>query len=202
MGYEYHVFLSYRRHGEWPDWVNQTFLPLFKHYLGEELGEELKVFYDIESIPTGVSWPKKLGDALARSCILVPLFSKQYFISPWCQLELANMLAREEKTGFGTAQRPERLIIPARIHDGQYFPRFIGDIQCACLEHCSNVRLARNSLRGEELTELIQKWVPDVASAVERAPEYNSEWHQLAIDEFMKKFDAQKPRQRKIPRLG
>src|SRR5579859_7464055 len=29
MPYEYDVFLSYRRYGEWPEWVKNVFTPLF-----------------------------------------------------------------------------------------------------------------------------------------------------------------------------
>jgi hypothetical protein len=33
MAYRYHIFLSYRRYGEWPQWVENIFLPIFTHYL-------------------------------------------------------------------------------------------------------------------------------------------------------------------------
>jgi len=33
MPYEYDVFVSYRRHAEWPKWVQSIFLPLFNHWL-------------------------------------------------------------------------------------------------------------------------------------------------------------------------
>ncbi|NEP17810.1 MAG: TIR domain-containing protein [Leptolyngbya sp. SIO4C1] len=201
-GYEYYIFLSYRRFGEWPKWVRDKFMPLFKHYLGEEIGRNPKIFVDVESIDTGVSWPNKLGSALAKSCVLVPLFSRQYFSSEWCQLELSNMLAREKKYGFNTPERPERLIVPAKIHDGHDFPHFIKDIQCACLEKCSNVRMAEGSRREEELAELIEKWVPNIASAIERAPSYNENWHQLAVNEFMELFKKHKPKSKKLPRLS
>ena len=177
-------------------------MPLFEHYLGEELGCDPKIFFDSKSIETGTAWPKKLGNALAKSCVLVPLFSKQYFHSRWCQLELSHMLEREKKHGFNTPDKPERLIIPARIHDGQDFPYFIQDIQCACLEHCSNVRLAKGSPTEEKLSALIEKWVPDVVSAIRGVPEYDESWHRLAVDDFMELFDKQKPRQKKLPRLG
>jgi hypothetical protein len=56
MSYESDVFLSYRRHGEWPGWVRDIFMPLFSHWLGEELPRDAKVFVDYE-IETGDSWP-------------------------------------------------------------------------------------------------------------------------------------------------
>ena len=48
MTYRYHVFLSYRRYGEWPQWVEKIFLPIFMHYLGEELGEQTKILFNKE----------------------------------------------------------------------------------------------------------------------------------------------------------
>ena len=202
MGYNYHVFLSYRRYGEWPEWVEKQFLPLFKHWLGEELGEIPKIFIDIESIETGTSWPIKLRKSLAESCVIVPLFSRNYFHSEWCRRELSYLLAREKKCGFNTSDQPQRLIVPAKIHDGKDFPSVIKDIQCACLERCSNVRIAPDSPRREELSDLIETWVPDISSAIQSVPEYDENWLELEIDEFMQQFDDQRPKQKALPRLG
>jgi hypothetical protein len=121
MSYEYDVFLSYRRHGEWPSWVRVIFMPLFSHWLGEELGRDAKVFVDYE-IETGDSWPQKLGKSLGETRVLVALFSRQYFASPWCMRELQHVLSREQACGFRTAQNPAGLIVPASIHDGKDFP--------------------------------------------------------------------------------
>lgn len=200
MEYEYDVFLSYRRYGEWPEWVSQKFMPLFKHYLGEELGCIPKIFFDVESIETGISWPARIQNSLARSRVIVPLFSKQYFSSEWCRHELAHMLARENKCGFATRECPEGLIIPAKIHDGKDFPFIIKNIQCLSLEHCSNVRVAKGSPREEELSCLIEKWMPDIVSAIERAPEYDKSWQELLFDEIVEKL-YQKPNQVSLPRL-
>ena len=63
MPYEHDVFLSYRRHAEWPKWVQRIFLPLFNHWLGEELpGVRIFIDYDIE---TGELWPQRLPDIAA-----------------------------------------------------------------------------------------------------------------------------------------
>lgn len=202
MGYEYHVFVSYRRYQDWPAWVHKHFIPIFRHYLGAELGEEPKIFYDVESIKSGDAWPKKLGSALAKSCVLVPLFSKTYFNSDWCQLELSSMLAREEKTGFSTDTRPGRLIIPAVIYDGESFPQIIKDIQAVDLTAYANIRLRSDSPKAEELAEVIKSWVPSVVSAIDRSPEYSDEWHQLSVENFVSQFAKALPKQRKLPRLG
>jgi hypothetical protein len=96
MPYLYHVFISYRRYGEWPQWVGETFLPLFKTWLAAELGADAEVSFD-QKMETGVAWPNELGVRLARSCVLVPLLTKQYFSSAWCTTEWALMRAREEQ---------------------------------------------------------------------------------------------------------
>jgi len=79
MDYEYDVFLSYRRFGLWPTWVEEKFLPLFCHWLGEELGGNVRVFFDKSTIETGQEWPLVLGKGLAQSCVLVALWSRTYF---------------------------------------------------------------------------------------------------------------------------
>jgi hypothetical protein len=200
MGYEFHVFLSYRRHGEWPTWVREKFMPLFIHWLGEELGEEAQVFFD-QTIETGTSWPHALGTSLARSRVLVPLWSRMYFSSNWCVTELAHMRMREEYGGFRTAERPYGLIIPALIHDGNDLPASIRDITPAHLQECANVRLAKDSAMEEELSNRIRNWVPDIAQAIRRAPEYTPQWNRLGVESFIKELKANPPRQSLPPTL-
>ena len=201
MAYEHHVFLSYRRFGEWPRWVEEKFLPLFRHWLGEELGSDIQIFFDKE-METGVAWPQKLAHALARSHVLVPLWSRQYFNSPWCKAELSHMLEREKKYGFGTVEHPEGLIIPALIHDGEDLPRYVSDRIPARLQNYTNVRMAKDSPTEEELSRAIYKWVPDVAKAIQCAPSYDPSWDQLAVHTFLAQLNAPRPRQEVPPSLG
>lgn len=201
MSYEFHVFLSYRRYGQWPRWVKETFLPKFEHWLGEELGENARVFCD-QSLDSGSSWPGRLGAALARSCVLVPLWSRQYFSSEWCRAELAHMRAREEQCGFRTPQRPEGLIIPAQIHDGQDLPQSVRDITAFQLQDCVNICVAKDSPLEEELSGRLRDWVPDIAAAIRRAPAYDTGWNTLAIDRFVELFQMLPPAQVHPPRLS
>jgi hypothetical protein len=199
MAYEYHVFLSYRRYGEWPEWVSKVFLPIFKHWLGEELGEDVRVFFD-QDMESGVPWPTNLGHALAHSRVLVPLLSKQYFTSRWCQAELSHMLARQKSFGVDTLLRG--LIVPATIHDGQDLPSDIAQITRARLEDYTNIRLAKNSPTEEELSRRIRDWVPHIAHAIYHVPECDPEWRNLAIDEFISLFATTQAKQRTLPSLG
>lgn len=200
MPYEYDVFLSYRRHAEWPQWVKTVFYPLFAHWLGEEQ-PGVKIFIDYE-IETGASWPQRLGQALSQSRVLVPLFSRQYFSSPWCQLELSQMSAREASCKFRTAERTGGLIVPAHIHDGDGFPPRAREIQAAKLQKYTNVRLANGSPTEEHLSEEILKWVPDIAAAIKAAPPHDDAWTNLTVDEFVRQFAEGETRQTVPPSLG
>ena len=72
LPYEFDVFVSYRRHGEWEAWVQDHFKPLFELYLSEDLGQEARVFID-SRLESGAQWPEHLAIAHARSAVLVPL---------------------------------------------------------------------------------------------------------------------------------
>lgn len=76
MPYQFHIFLTHRRHREWPEWVKDKFLPIFQPWLGEELGEDNRTFFDQE-IETGTAWPHKLAQVMAEFRVLVPLWSRQ-----------------------------------------------------------------------------------------------------------------------------
>jgi len=199
MAYEYHVFLSYRRHGEWPEWVSTVFYPIFSHWLGEELGEDAEIFFD-QNMEAGVPWPTNLGHALAHSRVLVPLLSRQYFNSHWCKAELSHMLARQKSFGLDASRRG--LIVPATIHDGQDLPSCVAQITRVRLEDYANIRLAKNSPTEEELSRRICNWVPDIAKAIHAVPECDPEWRHLAIEEFLKLLATPQSKQRKIPSLG
>jgi hypothetical protein len=201
MPYEFDVFVSYRRHYEWPMWVREIFRPLFDHWLGEELGRAHNVFTDYE-VESGVSWPQRLGQALGGSRVLVSLLSRQYFSSPWCQLEFAHMRAREVKCNLRTAHCPGGLIIPAHIHDGQDFPKFALEIQAAQLQQYTNVRLAKGGLTEEQLSSEIRKWMPDIVQAINSAPGYDPTWAELAVRDFVQQFAAPEPVQSVPPSLG
>ena len=201
MSYQYHVFLSYRRYGEWPQWVKLIFLPLFKHWLGEELGEEAHVFFDQE-IEKGSAWPYELAGALAHARVLVPLWSRQYFNSDWCKSELAHMFIREKQFEFRTAKRPGGLIVPALIHDGDDIPHYAQGITPALLQDCANVRVAKNSRTEEELSARIRGWAPDIVKAIRHAPRYDPQWEEVAVDEMLDLFSVPPPRQGNPPSLG
>lgn len=203
MSYEYHVFLSYRRHGEWTRWVGEKFLPLFLHWLGEELGENAQIFFDQKFIEAGIVWPHELAFALARSRVLVPLLSRQYFNSEWCKAELAHMCAREDMCFTNAVRLSRGLIVPAVLHDGDDFPKNVCAITPTYLQDCANVRLAKDSPTEEELSKRIRdSLVPNVARAIQRAPHYDPSWEALTASNFLELFNRPTPKQKSLPSLG
>jgi hypothetical protein len=201
MPYRWDVFLSYRRFKEWPGWVNDHFLPLFTHYLGEELGYDARIFIDTEAIESGSAWPFRLAEGLSESKVMVCLWSRQYFSSKWCVSELAHMRARENACGFGTEAQPGCLILPVILHDGEDFPVQLRHIQTTDFRDVSNVRITRSSPRAEQLADAVRQWVPDVKEAVLRAPAYDSRWRELATSELIETF-LQATEQKTVPSLG
>jgi hypothetical protein len=201
MAYRWDVFLSYRRFKEWPDWVKNHFLPLFTHYLGEELGRDADVFVDTGAVESGTTWPLKLAEGLSQSKVLVCLWSRQYFSSSWCLCELAHMRAREQACGFGSVAQPGCLIVPVVLHDGEDFPPAVRHIQRADFKEVANVRIAKGSARAEQLADAVRHWVPEVKNAVMRAPDFDPAWRNIAAAELIETF-RQSGKQSTVPSLG
>ncbi len=198
-GYEYAVFVSYSRKKLWPEWIKNTFMPLFAHHLNNEI-PDAKIFIDYD-METGCNWPAKLAEGLSRSKVLVGLWCKPYFASEWCLTELSLMCAREGEYDFNTQGNPQRLIIPASIHDGDDFPVNAQEIQQAQLQEHSNVWVAEGSKTKEELSEIIRDWMPDIVKAISVAPDYNDNFATIAYDQFMETFRAINVDQLTVPNV-
>jgi hypothetical protein len=196
--YEHHVFISYRHYGAWPQWVIDHFLPPFQHWLGEELAEDASIFVDT-SLETGTRWSRQIERSLARSRVLVPCFSKQYFSSEWCRRELALMLAREAAAGIDPA---DSLVVPVLIHDGDDLPELARRIQSAKFQELAQPWIANGSLTMEKLSDEIKSWVVDVVSAIRRAPTFDRGWETLAPDDFERQLRGEEPKQTSVPSLG
>jgi hypothetical protein len=190
--YRYDVFVSYRRHGFWTDWVRGIFVPILEHWLAEDLGRPAAVFVD-EDLEQGSDWPFALRNKLALSRVLVPLFSRLYFSSNWCRAELHHMMAREVQCGLRTMLRPNGLIFPAHIHDGTDLPREAQRIQALMLQDFSNPMMSRKSRRHEALSDCVRGWSPQIATAVATAPAYSDSWLELAVDELREPVRGQNP---------
>jgi hypothetical protein len=190
MTYKYDVFISYRRHPETYLWISEHFEPLLKLRVGLELGREPSVYVD-DQIESGTSWPVALGLALGHSRTLIPLWSGNFLSSVWCTEELSHMLVREKEEELRTAARPHGVVIPAFIHDGNKFPSGLGHIEYFEIQKCFNVRMARNSLRAEELEAALAVQAPAIAACIDNAPAWRESWPSTAAETFFERFHQQ-----------
>lgn len=199
MSYEYDIFISYRRCGDWPVWVGDHFLRTLKHCLEVELGD-VKIFFD-RNIEAGKDWPIELGQSLAKSKILVPLLSRQYFSSKWCANEFAMMRKRESMFDIPSRENSSRLIVPAIIHDGKYLDEDVSRIQSINLSDYTNPHMPYESILRAEMHETITSWVADIENALDVAPEYNDSWLDFTVNGFLETYYKPQSKQLSVPRI-
>jgi hypothetical protein len=178
MGYKYDVFLSYKRGRPFGEWTQKHFYPEFKGILAEALGrEDVKIFVDTGEISSGDTLPPRIKSAIAHSRCLVAIWTPLYFTSGWCQRELSVMLKRERLLGYRTAERPEGLIIPIKVFDGDRFPRFTNNIfQRDFSEYAV---LGEGFFKTEKYVNFqfaVRDFSFEVAKAIENSPIWRKEW--------------------------
>jgi hypothetical protein len=178
MDYLYDVFISYRRHPEWTPWTREHIRTLLDAYLTQDLGKSPAIFVD-ERIEPGADWPHRLGDALARSRVMVAIFSGDYFGSAWCLHELDLMYGRLLRCAGST------LIIPVIGHDGNLIPVEIARIQPFDLSPFRNTDLQRRTPRYEQFSEAVKALSPHVATAIGTAQPFDPHW----TEECQARFD-------------
>jgi len=199
MGYEYDIFISYRRDLETRAWIKKHFSPLLTVRVRQELTREPVIYID-EKLESGVSWPEQLGIELGKSRILIALWAKDYFASPWCTAEAAQMLARAEATGRATAALPRGLVVFAVIHGADAFPDALGRYQRFKIEKGFSLRMGRNSRTAQRLDKKLAAEAPAIAKAIEEAPPWRRSWPQTAAERFREQFSIDRPQQTHPPR--
>lgn len=174
MAYEYDIFISYRRDPEPRTWVKDIFLEKFRHYLKEESGKKnLKIFIDEKEIEGGTYWEDNIRIALARSRCLVPVLMTSYFQSEWCAREFATMYYRQEQL----LPRPEGLIVPFVIYDGDFFPDPVKAIQYHdCRDYYFTQKGFMESQAYLDFQIKLKSWVKAVLRAMQNAPQWNADW--------------------------
>jgi hypothetical protein len=128
MGYEWDLFISYRRKPGIRAWVLELLRPQLEEWLAETVAYEPKLFVD-ESIETGATWPEALRVAISKSRLLVPVLTATYFRSAWCLAELETMFARENLLGLRAPGTAEGLILPILWAGRELFPEHVAQIQ-------------------------------------------------------------------------
>ena len=167
MSYQYDVFISYNRF--WQKWVENIFQPLFEFWLTAELGRSANVFFDFEQEKDNL-WPKRLGEGIASSALIVPLWSRNYFSSCWCTHELGHMLQRQDILDKDKSLHTPQVIVPLIIHDGEHFPEGVDLTNALNIAELTNVITKENGATHEKLSAALQNWMPNVAKRVENAP--------------------------------
>ncbi len=200
--YEYHIFISYRRSDvDWVRWTRENFVRALRALLIPSVGT-IKIFVD-ESIETGASWPLRLAQALARSRLLVPVLSRDYFQSDWCRLELALMLDREGRCGFRTEANTAGLIFPVIIDDGESFPAEVQAIQSERIHDFANPFMRPDSPKQEALADLLRsRFCPDIHHALPKVPQFDPAWASLASGHFRSSFQISIETQTTLPTLS
>lgn len=111
MSYDYLAFFSYKRNAHTNPW-HHKFHDLLTTWLNLEMGDEYEIFLDKKDIEPGFEFDKVLKRELAKSAVLVPVWSPTYFSSPWCRTEFKAFTDREDKLGLDRGT----LIVPVCFH--------------------------------------------------------------------------------------
>jgi hypothetical protein len=188
MSYLHDVFISYKRQELWTPWTRDHFKKLLKAYLQPDLGVEPDIFVD-ERLQVGADWVDSLGDHLAKSKVLVAIFSADYFGSDWCIHELDLMLARSVAASEGQTVRAP-LIIPVIVHDGDLIPDEAKRIQPAKMNEFWLTHLCEDSLLYQQFTQAMKKLSVDVAKTINNAPPFQDVWVTNCIERFNAIYDA------------
>lgn len=201
MSYKYDIFISYRRNPETLGWINDHFEPLLSLRVELELQRKPKIYID-KQMESGSAWPAALGAALGQSRMLIALWTGNYLASVWCTEELSQMLVREKEAKLRTAAKPNGLIFPAFIHDGDSFPPDLAYIQPFEIQSSFNPRMAKNSQRAEELDAALAAQAPAIATSIQSAPSWRKEWPTNSAAAFYKRFYRHaKSLQTSVPRF-
>lgn len=199
MTYKHDIFISYKRGKETNVWIKEHFEPLLQHAVALELGYTPKIYRD-DRLSDGGTWPLDLGEALGCSRVLIPLWTKTYFHSKWCVLELSTMLDREQEMKCRTPPNPSGLIIPVVLHDCDPVQPKLAHVQCREIRECFNVRMQRNSERAEQLADALSATAPGIACAINNAPTWQQQWPEVTADNFLQAlWHVDEPRQFAVP---
>lgn len=176
-GYNYDVFISYRRSSLIEPWVTNFFLDLFKEWLTDKLlelnGSTPVIFFDQIDNEPGDHWPTKLQNAVKTSKVLLSICSPSYFYSHWCKSEWESFAKREELLGITGLRIPVRHNDCENLLDGIAWSDFYG-----------YTFLAKDFYQSMQAT-IFEKKVEDlaaiVAKAIHLAPPFDENWPALII---------------------
>jgi hypothetical protein len=199
-GYTHDVFLSYSRKNAWPDYIEKNFRPIFEHWMGAELGRDVRLYQDKTGLSTGQRWRDALRDAIAGSRVMVALWTKEYFASEACTWELSLMLARADD--FRARNNPAQLVLPVELHDGEAFPEFLREIQSLKLQDYSSPFMQPGGAQRETLSERLKVFARDVGVALSQVPDESFAWPRESPNIYETLLAPHVPQQLTVPSLG
>src|ERR1700694_1514154 len=120
MGYQYDIFVSYRRSLTVGQWVQNHLVPRLEARLNEVAPGPVSVFCDFK-MADGVNWPAELKRQVRGSSLLLTVWSADYFRSTWCMAEWQSFRNREALLGLFTDEHTLGLVYPVRYADGNHF---------------------------------------------------------------------------------
>lgn len=206
MSYEYDIFISYKWHQETIKWVGEHFLPLLDHWVGLELAwtPSVCVHGINRRITPGSHWPEELKQSLAKSRVLIALWTKNYFTSRWCANEFAHMLAREHSRERGRGEPSYGLVIPVVIHDGNDFPESLSHVQRLDIQPFYNTRMRSDSEMAAALGRELSLHAPGLAAAISGAPEWQPRWPDEHVQSYFEAFyrPGDDPGSGRVPGFG
>jgi hypothetical protein len=177
MSYMYDIFISYKRDPWWMAWHHDYLRNLIRTFLVNDLHREPKIFIDRE-IQTSSDWPIRLGEALARSSVLVAVLNSNYFRSYWCRHELDLMLDR-------LSCFPKRqIIVPLVVHNCERLPAAVGRIGLTYLKEFYNPHIQGDSAMYYRFSEEVKRLCPTIATAIHSAPAFDSNWIRICTSRF------------------
>lgn len=175
-GYEFDVFISYRRKGNPYQWVHNHFLPRLRECLDDHLDKEPAIFVD-EEMEAGTRWPERLVRALGRTKLLLPVYSPQYFRSDWCVAEWHTMAARERILGLGSVERPQGLIYPVLFSDSENFPDYARSRSWWDFKDMNDPDLVfQQTVEWVPFHRAVKKIAITLAGLLPRVPEWQPDW--------------------------
>lgn len=175
-GYEFDVFISYRRRGNPLNWVLNHFYPRLRDYLDDHLDKDPALFIDVD-MEKGTHWPTRLENALNRTKILVPIYTPQYFRSSWCLAEWRTMAAREVVLGLRSGERTQSLIYPILLNDSVNFPADARLHNWWDLKKWNSPDLVfQQSVEWVSFLRQIDAIAEDLASLLPQVPDWQPDW--------------------------
>lgn len=184
MEYEHHIFLSYAHGQLWSPWVKDTFLPRLQAYLELEVGPvAISVDYQIAA---GAQWSPNLHRRVARSKIMIPLLSANYFHREWCRREMALMFEREKALSLEGRDENYGLLIPVRLGDGLTFPDLIGRVQYIDFEDFADPDMPSGSPRATEFNRRLKALAQTIGRTLPSVPpDCSADWNSFTGDLFL-----------------